>query len=80
MNRIINMIVSFSFSVLKFRSKTNVIATIQAAAGSAVLLIPFFDGVFGANTQIAGYILIAKSIVDAVLRWNTTKSVEEKLQ
>lgn len=80
MNSIINMIVSFSFSVLKFRSKTNVIATLQAAAGSALLLMPFFDGVFGSNTQVAGYLLIAKAIVDAVLRWNTTTSVEEKLK
>lgn len=80
MNSIINMIVSFSFSVLKLRSKTNVIATIQAMAGAALVFLPLLSGALGDNTAVAGYILVAKSVVDAVLRWNTTASVEEKLK
>ena len=80
MNSAIKMIVSFAFSVLKMRSKTNVIAFLQAVAGAVLALMPFMDGVFGSNTQVAGYLLVAKSIVDAILRWNTTTSVAEKLK
>ena len=79
MNTVVNLIVNFTFSVLKMKSKTNVLAFLQAVAGASIALLPFFDGVFGGNTQIAGYLLIAKSIVDAILRQATTKPLEDKL-
>lgn len=75
----INAIVSFVLSVLKLKSKTNILATVQAVAGGLVVIMPVFDQLLAGNNKLVGVAMILKSVVDAILRWKTTQSVQSKL-